>query len=595
MSDQDFSAEQKRFLEGFTSGLQIARAARSVIVPDAAAPTASAAAPSGPDAEHLAAMARAEAEGKKLADQEKWKRAEHPFDAYDRMKTRARAGEYPKPDDNFRWRFHGLFYVAPTQNSYMCRLRIPNGVLGAWQLAGVADLAERCGGGYAHVTTRANLQIREIAAADAPEVVEGLASLGLNPKGSGADNIRNVTGSATAGIDPNELLDTRPLARDWHFRILNDRGLYGLPRKFNVAFDGGGMVATLEDTNDIAFQAVRVREGGGVEPGVWCKLGVGGVTGHKDLARDAGVLVAPQDTSAVADAIVRVFIDRGDRTDRAKARLKYVLDAMGAPAFLAAVEDKLGRKLTRADHAFVEPRPPIDRLSHIGVHKQKQPGLNWIGVWTPLGRMTCDQMRRLADIARTFGDGDIRLTVWQNLLISGVTDEKIDAARAAIAAADLACEVSNVRAGLVACTGNTGCKFAAADTKAHALAIADHLDAKLTMDRPLNIHLTGCHHSCAQHYVGDIGLLAAKTPVEGAEDQVEGYHIHVGGGYADKGKIGRLVIPDVTAAEAPARVESLLRAYLANRVDASEDFFAFANRVDDGELRRMAAQAMAKA
>ena len=257
--------------------------------------------------------------------QEKWKRAEHPFDAYARLRAQAKAGAFPKPDDNFRWRYFGLFYVAPAQQSYMLRLRIPNGILSHWQFAGMADLAARYAGGYADVTTRANLQLREIAPAHATEIVEAVQDLGLCSRGAGADNIRNVTGSATAGIDPQELCDTRPLAREWHHHVLNDRSLYGLPRKFNVAFDGGGAIATLEETNDIGFQAVRIGEGRGVEPGLWFRIMVGGITGHRDLARDAGVYCRAESCASVADAIVRVFVESGDRTDRAKARLKYVL------------------------------------------------------------------------------------------------------------------------------------------------------------------------------------------------------------------------------------------------------------------------------
>ena len=151
----DFSPEQKRYLEGFTSGLQIARAGRSPGKPAAATP-------SGPDAEHIAAQDRTVANGGKLNEQEKFKRDEHPFDTYQRLQDQAAKNEAPKPADNFRWRYYGLFYVAPAQSSYMCRLRIPNGILKHWQFAGVADLTERCGGPYAHVTTRANLQIREI-------------------------------------------------------------------------------------------------------------------------------------------------------------------------------------------------------------------------------------------------------------------------------------------------------------------------------------------------------------------------------------------------------------------------------------------------
>ena len=217
----------------------------------------------------------------------------------------------------------------------MCRLRIPNGILKHWQFAGVADLAERYGGGYSHVTTRANIQIREIPPKHTVALIEGIQDLGLCSRGSGADNIRNVTGTPTAGIDPQELIDTRAYAREWHYHILNDRSLTGLPRKFNVAFDGAGKIAVLEDTNDIAFAAVEVKDGFGVEPGIWFRLGIGGITGHKDFAKDTGIIVKPADATKVADAIVRVFIDTGDRTNRLKARMKYVIDAMGIEKFLA--------------------------------------------------------------------------------------------------------------------------------------------------------------------------------------------------------------------------------------------------------------------
>ena len=228
----DFSPDQKRYLEGFVSGLSASRVARTN------APSKSE--PIGPDAIHIKAQDRTVAAGGKLNDQEKIKRNEHPFDAYPRLVKQAETNEAPKSDDNFRWRYHGIFYVAPTQTSYMCRLRIPNGILKHWQFAGVADIAEKFGGPFAHVTTRANLQLREIEPKNAVNVIEAIQEIGLCSRGSGADNIRNVTGTATAGIDPQELLDTRPHARAWHFHILNERALYGLPRKFNVAFDGGG-------------------------------------------------------------------------------------------------------------------------------------------------------------------------------------------------------------------------------------------------------------------------------------------------------------------------------------------------------------------
>jgi len=582
----DFNPEQKRYLEGFVAGLQIAKAARESAGASVGG-GAKTAEPSGPDAAHLRAQDRVLAAGGKLSEQEKFKRELHPFDGYERLKAQAANNEYPKPPDNFRWRFFGLFYVAPNQNSYMCRLRMPNGILAHWQFAGVADLAERYGGGYAHVTTRANLQVREIEAKNAIATIEAVQDLGLCSRGSGADNIRNVTGSPTAGIDPQELIDTRPYAREWHFHILNERALYGLPRKFNVGFDGGGIIPVLEDTNDIGFQAVEVKDGREVAPGVWFRLIIGGITGHKDFARDTGVVVKPADATKVADAIVRVFIDHGDRTDRTKARLKYVIDRLGLDKMLTLVEEKLGRKLDRVAGDALAPRPPFDRAAHIGVHAQKQPDRNWVGVVLPVGKMTADQMRGLAQVARDLGDGDIRLTVWQNLIISGVHSENVKAAQARIEALGLTTSTNSIRAGLVACTGNVGCKFAASDTKRHAEEIARWCESRVALDGPVNIHLTGCHHSCAQHYIGDIGLLACKVQTSEDGDTVEGYHIHVGGGFGADAAIAPEIYHDVKAEDAPKIVERMLKAYLAHRVSERETFAAFTRRHEVGALKAM--------
>jgi ferredoxin-nitrite reductase len=227
-------------------------------------------------------------------------------------------------------------------------------------------------------------------------------------------------------------------------------------------------------------------------------------------------------------------------------------------------------------------------MAHTGVHKQKQTGLNWIGVVLPVGKLSCEQMRGLARIAQDLGDGDIRLTVWQNLLISGVRDENVMLATAAIEKLGLAVTASHIRAGLVACTGSGGCKFAASDTKRHAAEIGDWCETRVPIDTPLNIHLTGCHHSCAQHYISDIGLLAAKVPTGTDDDTVEGYHLYAGGGFGPDADIGQEVFRDVKAEDAPKTVEHLLRAYLANRASAEETFLTFARRYDGETLRKLA-------
>jgi ferredoxin-nitrite reductase len=200
----------------------------------------------------------------------------------------------------------------------------------------------------------------------------------------------------------------------------------------------------------------------------------------------------------------------------------------------------------------------------------------------------------LAEISERFGSGTLRLTVWQNLLISDVADENVGVCIAAIQALGLGVEASPIRRGLVACTGNAGCKFAASNTKGHALRLADYLEARVAVDLPINIHLTGCHHSCAQHYVGDIGLLACK--VEQGGESVEGYHVYIGGGAASTAEqaMAREYARDVAFGELPAMLEKLLGAWLAHRAP-NETFFEFCRHREIETLRELAARAPLRA
>jgi ferredoxin-nitrite reductase len=509
-----------------------------------------------------------------LIFEERVKRELHPLDAYPQLLENAAHNSAPDKESVFRFKWNGLFYLAPNKEAFMARLRIPGGLIKTWQLREIASIAKELTTGYVQITTRANLQIRLIQPKDAPEVLRRIQAVGLHTRGAGADNIRNLTANPTAGIDPHELIDVTPLCQQLAQIIINDRSFYDLPRKFNIAFDGGGLIGTVEDTNDIGAKAVRDGDS------VLFRLSLGGATGHKAFARDLGVLVTPEELNQVIVAIVRVFIANGNRTDRKRARLKHLLETWTLERYLAETEKILSRTLRRAPLDLTKLDYPGQKLahSHIGVYPQKQPGLSYIGVALPAGQVTPKQMVRIAELADLYGSGEIRLTVWQNFIIPNVADAYVETVCRAVKRMGFSTEQSHVRSGLIACTGNSYCKFAQADTKGHAIALADQLEKKLTLDHPINIHLTGCPHSCAQHYMGDIGLLATK--VRGAE----AYHVFVGGGFGAHQAVGRQVFNGIPFGELSLTLERMLKGYLRRR-EPAESFQQFTGRHDLNTLQ----------
>jgi ferredoxin-nitrite reductase len=517
-----------------------------------------------------------------LCKEEHWKQEENALDIWDKLVAHANEDKVPTPDDSFRFKFHGLFYVSPAQDSFMLRLRAPGGILNAHQLRGLAQMAADWGSGRVDLTTRSNLQIREFQPKDIVRILGKIQDLGMTSRGSGADNIRNITASPITGIDPEELYDVAPLADALNRYILNSRDMYGLPRKFNVAFDNGGAISVVADTNDIGFIAVEVKEGHGIPAGIYFRVLLCGITGHKQFATDCGLLLRPDQTVAVAAAMIRVFAEHGDRTNRKKARLKYLIDRWGIEKFISKTEKLLAFPLIRVPASACEPRKPIDRAGHIGVHAQSQPGLHYIGVSVPVGRLPVDQMLALANVAETCGTGELHLTVWQNLIIPNIPTAKLEAAKAAVLAAGLAFDAGTVLSGTVACTGNKGCRFSATDTKSHAVALANLLDSRFNIMQPVNLHVTGCSHSCAQHYIGDIGLMGVKVGGE------EGYQVVIGGGSDRDQGIGRELIAAIKFTDLPPVMEQLFHSYVTQR-NPEESFLDFTRRHSVTELQSFCA------
>lgn len=584
-----FTADQKEYLQGFMAGVvasgQFPSGGSEPAVPgpipfEASTPCATEAAVHGTPLSDL-------------CKEERWKHEENPLDAWERLLRHAEAGRAPDAEDTYRFKAHGLFHVAPAQDSFMLRLRVPACELNAHQLHGLANLAGDLGGGHAHITTRGNLQIREFKPRDIITVLTRVQDLGLTSRGSGIDNVRNITASPNSGFDPDELLDVRPYAKALHHYILHHRDLYGLPRKFNVAFDNGGSISVAADTNDIGFFAVRVTEKSLAalsdqpfatrpEPGIYFRLQLGGITGHKDFARDAGLLIKPGEAVAVTVAMIRVFIEHGDRTNRKKARLKYLLDKWGDEKFIEATQQKLAFPLNRLPLAACESRRPVEKHAWMGPRRQAQRGLNSIGVGVPVGRMSCKQMHALADLAANYGTGDLRLTVWQNVLLPHIPDAFVATVCRSLRRIGFTTEAAALTSGIIACTGSRGCKFAAADTKGHAAALSKFLANKFPeIDQPLNIHFTGCAHSCAQHYCGDLGFIATKLA-----DGSEGYHVMFGGGMDHEQGIGREIFRGVRADEINELTAKIAATYAAHRA-SGETFVQWSRRHEIGQLQEL--------
>jgi ferredoxin-nitrite reductase len=518
-----------------------------------------------------------------LIYEERVKRELHPLDAYEQIVENAIGNKSPDKEEIFRFKWNGLFFLSPVKDAFMARLRIPGGVVTTFQLRELARIAQELTSGYVQITTRANFQMRLIQPKDCPEFLRRVQSVGLHTRGTGADNIRNITANPTAGIDPVELIDTLPFCRDMAQIILNDRSFYDMPRKFNIAYDGGGLIGSVEDTNDIGVKAVKVGDE------ILFRIALGGATGHKAFARDLGVVVPPAEINKVVVAALRIYIERGCRTDRKRARLKHLLEKMSLEEYLAEIEKRLGKKLRRAPYDPAQMRWASQELSHshVGDFPQKQRGLNYVGATCPVGQITAKQMLRLAELGELYGSGEIRLTVWQNFIIPNVPDAFVPTLKKALEKAGFSTKQSHLASGVIACTGNSYCKFAQANTKGHALELIKQLEKRVTLDQPVNIHVTGCPNSCAQHYMGDIGCLGTKAKVGG--ESVDAYHIFVGGGFGKNQALGRQVFSGVTANELPVTLERMLRTYLKHR-QGGETFQQFTTRHEVGRLQEMFAE-----
>jgi ferredoxin-nitrite reductase len=455
-----------------------------------------------------------------------------------------------KKDLEQRLKWLGIFYRPVTPGKFMLRLRVPNGCLNTKQMRCLAEIIQRYGeDGSADVTTRQNIQLRGVRLEDIPEIFRKLKAVGLTSIQSGMDNVRNITGSPVAGIDAEELIDTRELCQKLQDRITNyGEGNYAftnLPRKFNIAVEGGRDNSVHSEINDIAF-VPAYKDG---------ELGFNVVVGGYLSAQRCALAVplnawvpANDDVVELSCAILTVYTENGLaeglRSSRPKARLMWLIDKWGINKFRAKVEQEFGKPLLPAAE---KDEITQDKKDYVGVHPQKQEGFSYVGLHIPVGRLSAETMFELARLAEVYGNGEIRATVEQNVIIPYIANENIEAFLGEPLLEKFAIAPSTLTRSLISCTGNRYCNFALVETKGRGLKIARQLDEELEIPDRVRIHWTGCPNSCGQAQMGDIGLIGTKVRKDG--QTVEGVDLYMGGKVGFEAELGELVQKGVPCEE----------------------------------------------
>ncbi|HEV2424393.1 MAG TPA: Rieske 2Fe-2S domain-containing protein [Terriglobia bacterium] len=455
--------------------------------------------------------------------------------------------------DRERLKWLGIFYRRRTPGDFMMRIRIPNGISRSAQFLAVAQISKEFGKGFADITTRQQIQLRCFKIEHAPLILDRLKAVGLSTLQTGMDNIRNVVGCPVAGLTPNELLDASPIARQFTEIFLGNRAYTNLPRKVNVTITGCRDNCTHPETQDIALvPAIRQGpEGNKVGFNVLAggKLGSGGYR----IATPLDVFVEPCAAAELAAALVLIFRDHGPRESRSKARLAFLLDQWGAEKLRETLEERLGRKLERAG---TDARERHER-DHVGIFGQKQPSLNYVGLSVPVGRITADQLVELARLAEAYGNGEIRLTTAQNVILPNVPDRKIGDLVEEPLLKELRYEPPEIIRGLVSCTGIDYCNLALIETKDRALKIAQSLAPRLPRNKPLAVRWSGCPAGCGNHSVADVGLVGKRIKTDrGIVDAVD---VYVGGSSGPRPSLAARLMEDVPCDRLEGVLEGLLR------------------------------------
>jgi sulfite reductase (ferredoxin) len=472
-----------------------------------------------------------------------------------------------------------------TEN-FMMRIGLPNGIVRSNQLRAIAAIAQRQARNLADITVRQNIQLHWLTIEGLVAAMDALASVGLGPKGACGDVVRNVTGCPLAGVAGDEIFDASPIAQEIARALSANSDLYNLPRKFKITATGCRSWCSYPEINDVALTATERTRLNGREHGFSLRVG-GGLSSDPHLGVRLNCFVPYDRAVAVVRVIAELFREQSAlRENRERARLKHLFLQQGwdAARFLAEIEARLRYKLGPAEY---EPLPADVYRDHVGIHPQKQPGLAYVGASILRGRLSGDQLARVAELADRFGSGEIRTTTMQNLIVLNVPRSQTGELAKELQQIDLHVEASPFWRGAIACTGTEFCKLAITETKSFTRWLVEELESRIPeFDQHLKLHVTGCPNSCGQHWIADIGLEGKKVKQDGK--LVDAYYFCVGGSVGAWARTARPVGFRIPAPEVPEALERLLRSYLATREDA-ENLRAWFARHSDLELREFLA------
>ncbi|CAH9125799.1 unnamed protein product [Cuscuta epithymum] len=456
----------------------------------------------------------------------------------------------------------------------MMRLKLPNGVTTSAQTRYLASVIRKYGKeGCADVTTRQNWQIRGVVLPDVPEILKGLEDVGLTSLQSGMDNVRNPVGNPVAGIDPEEIVDTRPYNNVLsHFITANARGnpaFTNLPRKWNVCVVGSHDLYEHPHINDLAYMpAIKDGQFG-------FNLLVGGFFSPKRCAEaiPLDAWVSADDILPICRAVLETFRDLGSRGNRQKTRMMWLIDELGVEGFRAEVVKRMPRQDLERAAAQDLIKKNWERREYMGVHPQKQKGYSFVGLHIPVGRVQADEMDELARLSDDYGSGELRLTVEQNIIIPNIENSKIKALlkEPLLHSNRFSPDPPILMKGLVACTGSQFCGQAIIETKGRAVKITQEVEEQVSVTRPVRMHWTGCPNSCGQVQVADIGFMGCMTRNKEGKS-VEGVDVYLGGRIGSESHLGDVYKKGVPCEDlVPLIVDLLVEHFGAVRREREDD------------------------